>query len=55
MLTEHLQDRAAYVSALNKGLTGPEHPDSRQAREARAEIEALWAAVKILAAKARAR
>jgi chromosome partitioning protein len=54
MLAEHLQDRAAYVSALNKGLTGPEHPDSRQAREARAEIEALWAAVKELAATARA-
>ena len=54
MLAEHVQDRAAYISALNKGLTGPEHPDARQAREARAEIEALWAAVKKLAMKARA-
>jgi chromosome partitioning protein len=54
MLVEHVQDRAAYVSALNKGLKGPEHPDARQAREARVEIEALWAAVKKLAAKARA-
>jgi chromosome partitioning protein len=55
MLTEHVQDRSAYVAALNKGLTGPEHPDARQAREARAEIDALWAAVKKLAMKARAR
>lgn len=46
VLAEHVQDRTAYVSALNKGLTGPEHPDSRLAKEARAEIEALWAAVK---------
>ena len=55
ILDEHVQDRAAYVSALNKGKTGPEHPDARQAREARAEIEALWAAVKKLATKARQR
>ena len=55
ILDEHVQDRAAYVSALNKGKTGPEHPDARQAREARAEIEALWAAVKKLAIKARQR
>jgi chromosome partitioning protein len=55
MLSEHVQDRAAYVSTLNKGKTGPEHPDAKQAREARAEIEALWAAVKRLATKARAR
>jgi chromosome partitioning protein len=54
MLTVHVQDRAAYVSALNKGLTGPEHPDARQAREARSEIEELWAAVKKLAVQARA-
>jgi len=55
ILDEHVQDRAAYISALNKGKTGPEHPDARQAREARAEIEALWAAVKKLAMKARQR
>jgi chromosome partitioning protein len=54
VLAEHVQDRGAYISAINKGLTGPEHPDTRQAREARAEIEALWAAVKKLAQKARA-
>jgi hypothetical protein len=35
MLPEQVRDRAAYVSALNKGLTGPEHPDARQAREDR--------------------
>lgn len=46
VLDEGVQDRTAYVSALNKGKTGPEHPDAKQAREARPEIEALWAAVK---------
>jgi chromosome partitioning protein len=55
ILDQHVLDRAAYVSALNKGKTGPEHPDVRQAREARVEIEALWAAVKKLAIKARQR
>jgi cellulose biosynthesis protein BcsQ len=55
VLDEHVQDRTAYIAALNKGLTGPEHPDARQAREARAEIEALWAAVKELVAKERVR
>jgi hypothetical protein len=44
-----------YVSALNKGKNGPEHPHSKQAKEACAEIENLWAAVKRLATKARAR
>jgi hypothetical protein len=42
-------------AALNKGLTGPEHPDTRQAKDARIEIEALWAAVKKLIAKGTAR
>jgi chromosome partitioning protein len=55
LLAEHVQDRAAYVSALNKGLTGPEHPDARQAKDARVEIEALWAAVRRLSAKGEAR
>lgn len=56
VLDENVQDRTAYVSALNKGKTGPEHPDIKQAREARPEIEALWAAVKKRAtAKARVR
>jgi cellulose biosynthesis protein BcsQ len=55
LLSEHVQDRAAYVSALNKGLTGPEHPDARQAKGARQEIESLWAAVKRLVAKGKAR
>jgi len=55
VLAEQVQDRAAYVSALNKGKTGPEHPDAKQAKEARAEIDALWGAVKRRAMKARAR
>jgi len=53
ILDERVQDRAAYVSALNKGTTGPEHPDSKQAREARIEIEALWAGIKNIATNAR--
>jgi chromosome partitioning protein len=48
VLAEHVQERTAYVSALGLGKTGPEHPDSKQAREARSEIEALWTAVKTL-------
>jgi hypothetical protein len=55
VLTERVQERTAYVSALGLGKTGPEHPDSRQAREARVEIAALWAAVQVLARKARPR
>ena len=51
--TEHWQC-SGYVSALNKGKTGPEHPDAKQAKEARGEIEALWRAVKPLTEKARA-
>jgi chromosome partitioning protein len=54
ILSEHVLDRAVYVSALNKGKTGPEHPDAKQVKEARAEIEALWQAVKSLSEKARA-
>jgi len=38
VLDEHVHDRTAYVAALNKGLTGPEHPDARQAREARSPL-----------------
>lgn len=51
MLAEHVRDRAVYVSALNAGKSGPEHPDKRQAEEARAEIDALWAAVQKRMAK----
>jgi chromosome partitioning protein len=55
LLAEHVQERTAYVSALGMGKTGPEHPDNKQAKEARAEIEALWSAVRKLASKVRAR
>jgi chromosome partitioning protein len=55
LLAEHVHDRAAYVSALNKGLTGPEHPDRRQAKDARLEIESLFGAVRKLVAKGKAR
>jgi chromosome partitioning protein len=55
LLAERVQERTAYVSALGLGKTGPEHPDSKQARDARAEIGALWTAVRTLATKARPR
>jgi chromosome partitioning protein len=52
VLTQHVQDRNAYVSAMTvQGRTGPEHPDSKQAKEARNEIEGLWDAIKRRIAK----
>lgn len=50
-----IQNRTVYVSALNSGKTGPEHKDKKQAKEAADEIDALWTAVKKMAAKVRAR
>jgi chromosome partitioning protein len=51
VLGEHVQNRTAYVSAINlKGKTGPEID-----KDARAEIEAVWQTVRKLAAKAKAR
>src|SRR5215510_1477103 len=32
ILDERVQDRVAYVSALNKGKTGPEHPEKLVSR-----------------------
>jgi hypothetical protein len=55
VLEERVQDRTVYVSALTKGMTGPEHPDKRQSQLARAEIEARWAAVQKLASKGKTR
>jgi chromosome partitioning protein len=52
LLPVALQDRAAYVATITHGKTGPEHPDSKQARAAEAEVSALWSAVKKLASKA---
>ena len=50
VLKEHVQNRKAYVTAINRnGKTAPEID-----KEARAEIEALWHTVRKLAAKARA-
>jgi hypothetical protein len=49
-----VRDLAVHVSALNKGLAGIEHPDNRQAEEARLDVEPLWAEVRARAIKARA-
>lgn len=49
VLKETMAERTVYVSATAMGKTAPEHPDAKQAKEARAEVEALWAAVKKLA------
>jgi chromosome partitioning protein len=52
LLPATMHDRAAYVATMGGGKTGPEHPESKQAREAAAEVTALWAAVKKAVAKA---
>lgn len=43
--------RQAYPAALNLGKSAAEHPDSRQRKEASAEIDAIWEATKALAVK----
>jgi chromosome partitioning protein len=55
LLPRTLQDRAAHVSTMMHGKTGPEHSDSKQARAAEAEVKALWSAVEKAANKADAR
>lgn len=50
VLDEQISNRMGYVTSMQtKGRTGPEHPDAKQARECKAEIANLWAAVKKLA------
>jgi len=49
LMAPHTTHRAAYPSALNLGKSAAEHPDSRQRKEAAAEIDAIWLAVKELA------
>ena len=52
VLDVQIVNRLAYVTAINTdGRTAPEHPDSKQAKEARTEIATLWTAVKKLASK----
>jgi chromosome partitioning protein len=50
VLEEMTRYRAVYASAVTIGKTGPESKDTKQAAEAAAEIDALWCAVKKLAA-----
>lgn len=40
--------RSAYPSSLNLGKSAAEHPDSRQRKEAAAEIDDIWKATKAL-------
>lgn len=55
VLPKMIRERAAYISALNSGRSGPESSLTRQAKDASVEIAATWTAVKRLAAgKARA-
>jgi hypothetical protein len=51
VLDEHLSYFAAYVGAMLAGKTGPEHQERKAAAACRAEVDALWTAVKRLAAK----
>ena len=55
LLPKTIRVRAAYVSTLNAGLSGPEHPDARQAAGPKAEVEALWLAIKRRTGKAKGR
>src|SRR4030095_6969209 len=52
LLPVHVQERTSYVATMAHGKTAAEHPESRQRREAREEIEALWNAVRKAATKA---
>jgi chromosome partitioning protein len=45
LLEPQMRHRLAYASAPTIGKTGPETSDSRQAAEARVEIEAIWQAI----------
>lgn len=52
VLAEHISYRAAYVGSMTNGRTGPEYSakgSKKAADECRAEIDALWLAVKKLA------
>jgi chromosome partitioning protein len=52
LLSPSILDRASYVSTMAHGKSAAEHPDARQRKEAREEIEALWAVVRKAATKA---
>ncbi len=53
VLSAQINDRASYVTALNKGLSAAEHPDGKQAKPAKAELDALWKAVKLAVKRGR--
>ena len=46
VFAEQIRFRLAYASSPTIGKTGPESSDARQAAHARAEIDALWVAIK---------
>lgn len=49
LLPARTSHRQAYPSALNQGKSAGEHPDSRQRKEAGAELQAIWEAARDLA------
>ena len=49
LLPARTSHRQAYPAALNQGKSAGEHPDSRQRREATAELMAIWEAARALA------
>lgn len=48
VLPKTIRERAAYISALNNGKSGPESADKRQAAAASTEVDAMWQSVKRL-------
>lgn len=48
VLPKTVRERAAYISALNSGKSGPESADKAQAQAAATEIDTLWRSVKRL-------
>jgi chromosome partitioning protein len=53
VLDEHLCYRAAYVGSMIAGRTGPEYSDTKAAAACKAEVDALWRAIKRLASTRR--
>lgn len=53
VLSAQITDRACYVTALNKGLSAAEHPDGKQAKPAKSELDALWKEIKQIVKRGR--
>jgi chromosome partitioning protein len=46
VMSKMIRERAAYIATLNAGRSGPEYSDTREAKAAAVEINAVWAAIK---------